>query len=103
MRVFMNKSCLYLLTGCTVFLCIGTRVQSAYAVDYPSIETLKEHLKKSQFGNTFRVLYLYSRMVKFSLLSENPGNGKQVPSFTMHFNGKGKSFQNRFRFEPIAV
>ena len=92
MRVFMNKNCLYLLTGCAMFLYAGTCVRKAYAVDYPDIEILVAHWYKALYFVKFEKLYQLAKLSQ--LLSEKlPGNGKQAPSFKMYFNGEEYLFK----------
>lgn len=57
MRVFMNKNCLYLLTGCAMFLCTGACGRKAYALDYPDVATLKMHWKEAPYFAMFEELY----------------------------------------------
>ena len=94
MRVFMNKNCLYLLTGCAMFLCAGACGRKAYALDYPNVETLKMHWEKAPYFAMFKELYRQAK--EFPLLSENLPKDGQTPSFKMYFNGKENPFKIAF-------
>lgn len=91
MRVFMNKNCLYLLTGGAMFLCAGVCGRKAYAVDYPNAATLEDYWKKTLYYQAFEKLYRQAK--EFPLLSDNLPRDGQTPSFKMYFNGKENPFK----------
>ena len=99
MRVFMNKNCLYLLTGCAMFLCAGACGRKAYALDYPNVETLEKHWNEALYFEMFEELYQEAK--KLPLLSDNLPKDRQTPSFKMYFNCKENPFKTAFDLNQL--